>query len=340
MSEHKIIIVGAGMWGKKWIQALEHWPELTLSAVVARTRATLDAVANDLDLGGAECFTDVSQAIGTVDSDIVAIVSPAASHMDHIRTAMEAGKHVICEKPLADSMDAAKNIADVVRSRPNQKFMVSQTRRFNNQVETLRREVASGRIGKVDFIAFDHRVNYTGGGWRQEMDYPVIEDMICHHLDALRYITGEEAVSVFCESWNPDWSQFSGKASTNLLVEMTNGVRVNYYGTWTARGMLNSYDGTLNITGHDGSLELQDADTLLFYPATGAEQGTVERLERVPMVDLEHLEIDGIIQSFLHALANDTLPPCGIDDNLKTFAFNWAVLESCRKNARVDVQQC
>lgn len=337
MSQYKVMIVGAGFWGRNWIRTLAHWPELALSAVVSRTPATLAAVSKDYALDAASCFTNLSEAINAVECDIIVIVSPPSLHLEHITIAMQAGKHVICEKPITNDPDAAARIAEVVRSRPQQKFMVAQTRRFNNRVETLRRETAAGRIGRIDFMAFDHRVNYTGGGYRQEMDYPVLEDMICHHLDAVRYITGEEAVSVFCESWNPKWSRFSGKASTNLFAEMSNGARFNYYGSWTARGLLNSYDGIMNITGELGALLLRDGDNLFFYPNTGAEQRAIECPERIPVVDLAHKEIDGVIQSFLRALREDTLPPCGIEDNLKTFAFNWAALESCRQNARVKV---
>ncbi len=335
----KTIVCGAGFWGKFWLKEVNKNPSLSLSAIVARPREAVESVGKTYGLLPNVLFTDLDVAVKNVDADLVVVVTPPPCHLEHIQIAMQAGMNVICEKPLADTWAAAEQIAAVVRSHPQQKFMVSQTRRFTDQVQTIHDVIASGKTGQVDTITFDHRVNYTGGGYRQEMDFPVIEDMICHHLYTLRYITGEEAASVYVEAWNPLWSQFSGKASNNVLVTMTNGVHVNYFGSWTARGQLNDYNGIMKVMGSEGSLDLVDHNTLRFYPNIDTDTGPNPEPERIPLLNLEHSEIAGVIQAFLQALEMDETPPCNIEDNLKTFAFNWATLESCRANQRINVQQ-
>ena len=338
MKTYRVLVIGAGFWGKRWIQAVQAHSNLELCAVVARSESSCEAVASAFSVERGNCLTDLRKALGQSAAEIVAIVSPAANHVEHVTAAMQAGCHVICEKPLADTWDAARQIASAVHAHSNQRFMVSQTRRFSDQIQTIRDAIVGGMLGKVDAIAFDHRVNFTGGGWRQEMDLPVLEDMISHHLDALRYITGEEPVSVYVEAWNPPWSQFRGRASNHMLVTMTGGIHVTYFGTWTGRGQLNSYDGLLKVMGEKGALDLVDPQTLMFYPYTGAEQGPSPS-ERVPIVSLQYREIDGVIENFLNALESGSEPACGIDDNLRTFAFNWAVLQSCRTGQRIDVQR-
>ncbi|MBI2437384.1 MAG: Gfo/Idh/MocA family oxidoreductase, partial [Lentisphaerae bacterium] len=227
MQKQPVLVVGAGFWGKRWIETVRAHPALELSGVVARTEATLKDVRRRYGLAKDLCFTDLPLALRAREAGIVAIVSPAQAHLEHIRAALRAGAQVICEKPLADNWKAALEIAKIVRAHPRQQFMVAQTRRFTGQVETLRRTIETGRIGKLDSIMFDHRVNYTGGGYRQRMEFPVLEDMICHHLDALRYITGQEPRKVFAEAWNPPWSQFDGRASNILWTEMTQGIRLS-----------------------------------------------------------------------------------------------------------------
>lgn len=338
MQRQRVTVIGAGFWGRHWIDAVRADQRLELAAVVAHTRATLDRVAADKDLASGACFTDLDAALSSVATDIVVVVSPSALHLDHVRMGLAAGRHVICEKPLAHDWHAACAIADVVHAHPQQCFMVAQTRRFTGRIQLVRELVLAGKIGQVDSISFDHRVNYTGGGYRQQMAFPVLEDMICHHLDALRYITGQEPVSVYAEAWNPVWSQFSGQASNHVLAELSQGARLDYFGSWTARGKLNTYDGTFRIMGSEGALEGDDDRTLRFYPDTGAEQGPAQPLE-VSIPTAKHAEVAGVIDHFLTALKSRRQPMCNIDDNLKTFAFNWAVLESCRAGRRVDLTE-
>lgn len=338
MQTQPILVVGAGFWGKRWIETVRSQSDLELAGVVAKTDATLSDVRARFSLRAEQCFTDLTIALQKCAVDIVAIVSPAAAHPEHIRLALEADCHVICEKPLADSWPAALEIARCVRTHPRRQFMVAQTRRFTGQVETLRQAVAAGRIGRLDSIVFDHRVNYTGGGYRQRMEFPVLEDMICHHLDALRYITGQEPRSVFTVAWNPAWSQFSGQASNILWTDMTGGVQVSYFGSWTSRGQLNSYDGVIKAMGSKGSLDLTDARTLLLYPDTGAELSPNPEPTRIPVVEPAEREIAGVLRHFLAALRAGRAPMCDLEDNLKTFAWNCAAIESCRTRRPVDVQ--
>lgn len=337
MTGYRVIVIGGGFWGKKWIECLLSHPHLELAAVVARTEATLEGICGLYELSRSICYTDVTRALARADADIVVVVSPAQAHLTHIREALAAGMHVICEKPLADTWEAALAIAAEVRARPTRKFMVSQTRRFTGRVETMHRIIASGLMGKLDSITYDHRVDFARGGYRLTMGVPILEDMICHHLDALRYITGEEPQTVLVKCWNPPWSQFSGMASTALWSTMSGGVHVQYFGSWTSRGQLNSYDGTLKLMGSAGSLDLPDDQTILFYPYTGAEEAPNPMPRGIPLAPVENSEIRGVIEAFVKALRDGVEPPCGIDDNLRTFAWNHAAIESCRSGRVVEI---
>jgi len=316
MATHRILVIGKGFWGGRWIKAVGDSPRLDLAAAVTRE------------------YPDV---LKQTDAGIVAVVTPPATHLDVVRAALQAGKHVICEKPLADTWEASLAIAQLVRAHPRQKFMVAQTRRFVPQFETVRRFIAEGRLGQVSTIQFDHTVYDPDGGWRLELFSPVLEDMATHHFDAFRFVTGQEPVSVYAEGWNPPWSQYPSNGCHNILITMTGDIHVNYFATWSANGQQNSYDGVMKIVGEKGSLDLVDADTLLFYEGrTGPE--TSPDPWRVPMIPLPHREIAAVIEAFLDAIERDTTPPCDIDDNLKTMAMTLAAIESCRSDLRVNVE--
>jgi predicted dehydrogenase len=313
---HKILVIGKGFWGGEWIKALETSPHAQLVDAVTR---------------------DYAAALKSIDADIVAVVTPPPTHMEVIRAAFEAGKHVICEKPLADTWEACLAIADLVRAYPDLSFMVAQTRRFVPQVQTVKQLIASGRLGKVNTIKFDHTVYDPDGGWRLELFSPVLDDMSTHHFDAFRYMTGQEPVSVYAEGWNPPWSQYPSNASHNILIRMTDDIYINYFATWSANGKQNSYDGLMQIMGEKGSLELVDPDTLLFYEGR-SDTETSPAPQRIDMVDLPEREIGAIIHVFTEALDKKTLPPCTIDDNIKTMAMTCAAIESCKTDRRVSTK--
>jgi len=337
MTEHRIMIVGAGFWGKVWIPTVQETAGVTLAAVVARRSETHGELAGQFGIDEGVLFADYGEALAQSGADIVVIVTPAETHVEIARDALAAGKHVICEKPLAESWERGVELARIVKAHGDLKFMVAQTRRFVPPVETIRRFIAEGRLGKVSFITFDHRVYDTNTGWRRTLTSPVLEDMSAHHFDAFRTMTGEEPVSVFAEGWNPPWSQFPVFGAHNVLLTMTGDIRVNYFGTWTTQGQQNSYDGVMKVVGEKGTLDLVDGETLDFYPAGERAPEENPAPERIPMAAMPRRETAGVLDAFIAAVSRDTEPPCNIDDNLKTFATACAALDSCRRDERVAI---
>lgn len=337
MAGHRIMVVGVGLWGKVWIPVVQQYDGVTLASVVARRPETHGELAQRFGLDEGVLYADHHQALAESGADIVVVVTPAETHLAIARDALAAGKHVICEKPLAESWQTGLQLAKIVKGPGHLKFMVAQTRRFVPQVETIHRFVADGKLGKVSFITFDHRVYDTNTGWRRTLASPVIEDMSAHHFDAFRYITGEEPVSVFAEGWNPPWSQFPTFGAHNVLLTMTGDIHVNYFGTWTTQGQQNSYDGVMKVVADKGTLDLVDRDTLHFYPAGEREPEENPLAQKIPMIEMPHREAAGVLDAFLTALSNDVDPPCNIDDNLRTFATSCAALDSCRRDERVSI---
>lgn len=319
MNRHAMLVIGKGFWGPRWIEAVEAEPDVALAGVVTR---------------------DYADVLARSEADMVAVVTPPATHLAIVQAALAAGKHVVCEKPLADTWASALAIARLVRSRPQQKqkFMVAQTRRFVPQVETVRRFLAAGRLGQVSTIKFDHTVHDPDGGWRLELFSPVLDDMATHHFDAFRYMTGAEPLDLYAEGWNPPWSRYPANGCHNVLIRMTGDIHVNYFATWSANGRQNSYDGQMQMIGERGSLELAAPDRLLFYEGR-TEPETSPPPRPVPMVELDRTEVGAALRAFVDAIDRDTPPPCDIDDNLNTIAMACAAVESCRTATRVDVQR-
>jgi predicted dehydrogenase len=138
--------------------------------------------------------TDYRELVMRDDVDVVAVYSPDALHAEHCIAALEAGKHVVCTKPMVTSLQQAKDVVDAVR-RSGKKFLVGQTMRFDRQFATLRGMVASGDLGEMmaaeAFYIHDMRPVYAFTPWRLEMPQDLMYGGVTHPVDILRSFLGD-----------------------------------------------------------------------------------------------------------------------------------------------------
>jgi predicted dehydrogenase len=141
-----------------------------------RTYGSLDAMLHDPDV------------------DAVWVASPNHLHEEHVRQALEAGKHVLAEKPLATAGDGARGLADLAE-RLDRRLAVGYQGRFHPALRDLREQVREGALGEVAFVRASWQTRYAGlpdawrlrpatsGGW-------AIMDIGTHTLDAALWLTG------------------------------------------------------------------------------------------------------------------------------------------------------
>ena len=120
-------------------------------------------------------------------------------------------------------------------------YMVSQSRRYDGRLAAFRRLIER-EAGQIGILNSDFYIGAHFGGFRDEMPSPLILDMAIHTLDAARYLSGTDPVSVYCEEYNPNWSWYTGDACATALFTMTGGLRYTYRGSWCAEGKPTSWE--------------------------------------------------------------------------------------------------
>lgn len=146
-----------------------------------------------------ESFTDSSKMLSAVQPDIVSICTPNVSHPALIREALEAGAHVICEKPLALDYSETKELFDLA-DKNGLVLVASQTARYNREYFAAKEYVEAGELGKLFYAEFNrirrrgmptwgtfHIKSASGGG--------AFADIGVHALDTLLWIMGSPQVS-------------------------------------------------------------------------------------------------------------------------------------------------
>jgi myo-inositol 2-dehydrogenase/D-chiro-inositol 1-dehydrogenase len=166
---------------------------------------------------GAEAYyTDYRQLLARPDIAIVDVCTPEFLHGEQVAAAAAAGKHILCEKPMADSLAAADAMLDAAR-RAGVKFMVGHSRRFTPRYRQVRAAIDRGEIGAVRLVRENERrpramydvLKLPSGYWEPEgkawvraRGYTLGAALTnaVHETDLLRWFAGAEAESVYAES--------------------------------------------------------------------------------------------------------------------------------------------
>jgi predicted dehydrogenase len=145
---------------------------------------------------------DYRELVARDDIDVVAVFSPDNLHFEHCRAALEAGKHVVCTKPVTSGSEQAVELAKMAEQR-SLRFLVSQTFRFERQSLELKEMFDRQRLGRILFseasYIHDIRSMYERTPWRLQKQWMVGAG--CHPVDASMWFRGEvQEVHAFAAS--------------------------------------------------------------------------------------------------------------------------------------------
>ncbi|WP_448071219.1 Gfo/Idh/MocA family protein [Georgenia yuyongxinii] len=173
-------VIGAGYWGPNLARNFRNGPDWDLVAV-----CDLDAERAAKVVGGrstVEVMTSTTQLLARDDIDAVAIATPASTHAHLALAALEAGKHVVVEKPIADSSRQARKMIERAREL-DRVLMVDHTFCYTAVVAKIRDMIAAGELGEIHFVD-SVRINLG----LVQADVDVFWDLAPHDLSILDFI--------------------------------------------------------------------------------------------------------------------------------------------------------
>jgi predicted dehydrogenase len=310
--ELRVALIGNGFMGAAHSQAWRVAPRFfdlplapRMSVLVGRDAGRAADAAERW--GWAESSDDWREVIARDDIDLVDIVTPGSSHAEIAIAALEAGKHVLCEKPLANSVGEAAAMADAARRAASLGVasMVGFTYRRVPAVTLARDLVAAGRLGEIRQLTASYHQDWLADplvpfSWRLDRASAgsgALGDIGAHAIDLAQFITGERlaAVSGIVETLVPvrpvagAAHGLSGTASgasphEGSSHEGSATVTVDDLALFTGRfesGMLGSFQASrmstgrknalrIEVSGSQGALafDLEDLNSLQFYDAT------------------------------------------------------------------------
>ncbi|KQY41986.1 Gfo/Idh/MocA family protein [Cellulomonas sp. Root137] len=343
-----------------------------MAAVAGRDAAAVSAAA--AKLGWSSTETDWKALVSRDDIDLVDICTPGDTHAEIAIAALEAGKHVLCEKPLANSVEEAEAMVRAAERAPGL-AMVGFTYRRVPAIQLARTLVADGRIGTVRHVRAQYLQDWIADpqaplSWRldkQKAGSGALGDIGAHIVDLAQFVTGESVtgVSAVLETFvkeRPVASAHSGLHGTAgsetgpvtvddaaiFLGRMSGGGLATFEATRFAWGRKNAI--RLEINGSAGSLafDFEDMNVLHFFDASqpAAEAG----FRRIVVTEPEHAYVAawwpaghglGYEHAFTHqavdlitAIASRTQPEPSFADGLAVQRVLDAVERSAADDSR------
>jgi len=330
MAKHDVLLLGLGLWGTRWMQALHASKDCRL-VEIAGDATDVARLAKEYDLGPVKTFDDYREAIKETKADIVIIAIPNALHVDAAKRALERGLNVLSEKPLGTNIQEAREALAYKKKFPSLKYMVSQNYRWRPHNQTLKKAIADGLIGRMGSIHFEFRRPEDVLGYREFLELPLLQDVSIHHFDLMRLFAGAECEQIYAHAFRPSWSKFQGKSATEAVLLMAGGITINYNATWAARGKPTSWDGDITITGDQGCVMLDAADQVRYFKAGGTQGVLLDKVE------MERTELDYALEMFVRSIDRDEIPETTLEDNFNSFAMVCAAEESARSSRPVKV---
>jgi predicted dehydrogenase len=333
MSGRRAIVVGAGGISKAWFGPLAK-EEVEVVAVVDLRKEAAEEKIEKYGLA-CEASDDLAKTLAERRADFLVDLTTPEAHCEVTCAGLEAGLHVVSEKPMASSMDEARRMVET-SERTGRMYMVSQSRRWSAPHASMAAAVRSGGIGRLTALNCDFYIGAHFGGFRAEMESPLILDMSIHHFDLARMLGGVDPVAVYAEEFNPPGSWYRGDAAASCIFEMTGGVYFAYRGSWCAEGCQTSWNGDWRLIGERGSI-LYERDCAPRGEVVAADEGFARPLAELEIgeVAVEFGGMHGALREMLRFLETGELPQTECHDNIRSLAMVFAAMESSRRKERV-----
>ena len=331
-------LIGCGFFAENQLHAWRDIEGVDITALCDRDPERLKICSEKF--GIERTYTDAAEMLADGGFDFVDIATTPPSHRPLVELAAKSGVHIICQKPIAETMEDARAMVAAADA-AGKVMMVHENFRWQSAVQAALAVVKSGDIGDPFFCRFSFRSGYdvfSGQPYLAEGERFIIEDLGIHILDIARAFVGDvDQMSATTKRVNP---KINGEDVATMLLKHDSGATSIVDCSYATKRMPEAFPQTMiEIDGTKGSLRLD-----VGYELTVQTTSEVKRDLSPPVLPWaqkpwhniqESVQI--IQQHFVDCLKSGTEPATSGADNLKTIALVEAAYLSAKTGRTVDL---
>lgn len=349
MKKLKVGVVGAGSLSEAHLEAYKNNPDVELAAICDLVEERASEKANKYSI--ANVFTDYREMLKNPELDAISVVTWNNTHKEISIAALDAGKHVLCEKPLCINYDEALEIK-AATDRNHKQFMIGYVRRHASSIAVLKEYIDNGLLGEIYYAKASNLRRFGNpGGWFSDKSRsgggPLI-DLGVHVLDLLWYLMGRPKVkTVSANTYNKlgnrtniknlsfykaaDYSPENNVEDlANALIRFENGASLMVDVSFTLHAKQDQ--SSVVIFGDKGGAEI-DPSLVIVHE----ENNTI--LNSTPQIDHPWFHFSDSFQNEINHFVNCCLtgeqPIGGIDDGVEMMKILTAIYESAGKQQEI-----
>ena len=241
MNQLRVAVIGTGFWGKNQARVFSQLQQTKLICVCDANSKTASTIGSQFNV---ESTTDLDNVLSRRDIDAVTICTPTVTHKDVATRALEAGKHVLVEKPMTNTSAEANELL-LLAKKKGLRIMPGHIERFNPAVTYLKSLVDEGALGKI-MLLVARRV----GRWPERIgDVGVVRDTAIHDIDLARYIFADEVSAVYAQLGS---LRHSKEDYAEIMLQFSKGGTAFIDANW----LTPKKTRTMVVTGSDATAEL------------------------------------------------------------------------------------
>lgn len=276
--------------------------------------------------------TDYHDIVNNKQINTVIIATPDQQHRTQIKEFLEAGKHVMCEKPLALTREDIEAIVETVKAHPECKFMVGQICRFTPAFVQAKKYIEEGKIGELYFVESEYAHDYLQmfendpNNWRSDPQRNGVVGGGCHAVDLLRWLVNEDPIEVYAHGTHKLLPYVEYDDANLAIMKFPGNVMGKVFVSTACK---RDYTMRTCIYGTKGTLIFDNrSETMRVFFADEEGHGSMEPQD-VP-VEINNHNATAEFKVFADALVNDTEIETTVYEGAKTVEVCLAIVESSK----------
>ena len=333
----KIGIIGAGRIGKVHLESISY--HVKNATVTAMADPFMNEETEKLirSYGVSKVTKDYKDILNDKDIDAVLVCSSTDTHAAISIEAINAGKHVFCEKPVDHSIEKIQAVADALKEHPDIKFQVGFNRRFDHNFAAIRKAYDDGKIGEAHILKITSRDPEPPNPAYIKVSGGIFLDMTIHDFDMACFLTDSDVEELYVNSAvlvDPAIGEQGDVDTAIITMKMTNGALAVID---NSRKAAYGYDQRAELFGSKGMVATSN-DTVSSAVISNADGVTGEKplfffLERYMGSFSEEM------RQFTEAVINDTEGPVGIHAGLQSVKIGLAARKSVEEHRPVKISE-